>query len=157
MLSGSSPVTLDAVITVERTVEVARPIAAVFAYLADFTHTEQWDPGTISTTRTDDGPLRVGSTFRNVSRFGKRVTELDYHVVRLEPDARLTFTGNNRTVEATDDMTLRAHDAATVITYRAHFRFKRWVRPLEPLLRSRFEPIADETVAQLAKTLTEQL
>lgn len=144
-------------ITVERTLEVARPLSAVFDYLADFTHTEQWDPGTISTTRTDDGPLRVGSTFRNVSRFGKRVTELDYRVVRLEPDVRLTFTGDNRTVEATDDMTFSGSGDQTVITYRAHFRFKRWVRLIEPMLKSRFDPIADETVGQLAKTLANEL
>ena len=76
-------------ITVQREVAVARPLGAVFAYLADFRHTEQWDPGTVRTTRTDDGPLRVGSTFHNVSTYRGRTTELDYRVVRLDPNARL--------------------------------------------------------------------
>jgi carbon monoxide dehydrogenase subunit G len=145
------------VITVERTVEVARPVPAVFAFLADFTNTEQWDPGTVSTTRTDDGPLRVGATFHNVSQFGGRRTELDYRIVRFEVDTRLTFTGDNRTVEATDDLTFSGLGDTTVITYRAHFRFKRWARLAEPFLRSRFEPIADETVEQLRTTLEAQV
>lgn len=140
-------------ITVERTVEVDRPISAVFTYLSDFTHTEAWDPGTVTTTRIDDGPLRVGSTFHNTSQFRKRRTELDYRIVRLDTDSHLTFTGVNKTVEATDDMTLRADGDRTVITYRAHFAFKGLARLAEPFLRRGFEPIADDTVAQLMRTL----
>lgn len=141
-------------ITVRREVAVARPLDAVFGYLADFTHTEQWDPGTVRTTRTDDGPLQVGSRFHNVSTYRGRTTELDYRVVRLDPDARVVFTGENRTVEATDDLSFRADgDGGTLISYCARFRFRRWARLAEPLLRKGFEPIADETVAQLKRTL----
>lgn len=145
-------------ITVEREVVVARPVAHVFGYLSDFTHTEQWDPGTVSTVRTDgDGPLAVGSTFHNTSEFRGRRTELDYRIVRLEPDEHLTFTGVNKTVEATDDLTFRTETGEdgerTVITYRAHFRFKGMFRFAEPFLRKGLEPVADDTVIQLKRTL----
>jgi uncharacterized protein YndB with AHSA1/START domain len=145
-------------ITVEREVVVERPVAEVFDYLADFTHTEQWDPGTVSTVRTDgDRPLMVGSTFRNTSEFRGRRTELDYRIVRLDPDEHLTFTGVNKTVEATDDMSFRAEAGddgeRTVLTYRAHFRFRGVFRLAEPMLRKGFEPIADDTVIQLKRTL----
>ncbi len=140
-------------ITVERLVEIDRPVEPVFAYLSDFTHTEQWDPGTVRTSRTDDGPLRVGSTFHNVSMFRGRETELDYRLLRLDPDSHLTFTGVNRTVEATDDMAFRADGERTVITYRAHFSFRRWARFTEPFLRYGFRRIADDTVIQLKRTL----
>ena len=145
-------------ITVEREVVVERAVALVFGYLSDFTHTEQWDPGTVSTVRTDgDGPPTVGTTFRNVSEFRGRRTELDYRLVRLDRDEHLTFTGVNKTVEATDDLTFRAEPGAegerTVITYRAHFRFKGVFRFAEPFLRKGFEPIADDTVIQLKRTL----
>ncbi len=145
-------------ITVEREVVVERPLAHVFVYLSDFTHTEQWDPGTVTTVRTDgDGPLVVGSTFRNTSEYRGRRTELDYRVVRLDVDEHLTFTGVNKTVEATDDLAFRAEPGddgeRTVITYRAHFRFKGLARLAEPFLRKGFEPIADDTVIQLKRTL----
>ena len=145
-------------ITVERELVVERPVAHVFAYLSDFTHTEQWDPGTITTRRTDgDGPLAVGSTFHNTSEYRGRRTELDYRLVRLDPDEHLTFTGANKTVEATDDLAFRAEPAddgeRTVITYRAHFRFKGVFALAEPFLRKGFEPIADDTVSQLKRTL----
>ena len=140
-------------ITVERIVEVDRPIGAVFEFLADFTNTEHWDPGTVTTTRTDDGPLGVGARFHNVSQFRGRRTELDYRVMRFDPNEHLTFTGDNRTVTATDDMELRASATGTHLTYRAHFTFKRWARLAEPLLRPGFGKIADDTVAQLRATL----
>lgn len=140
-------------ITVQRTVQVERPIEVVFAFLSDFTHTEQWDPGTVRTTRTDSGPLGVGARFRNVSEFRGRRTELDYQIMRFEPNEHLTFTGENRTVTATDDMAFRSSDSGTHITYRAHFSFKRWARLAEPLLRRGFQSIADETVAQLRTAL----
>ncbi|MBE7187964.1 SRPBCC family protein [Jatrophihabitans endophyticus] len=140
-------------ITVERRVQTDSDLPAVFAYLSDFTHTEQWDPGTVRTTRTDDGPLRQGSTFHNVSTYRGRQTELDYRVVRLDDDEHLTFTGVNKTVEATDDMSFAAEDGHTVVTYRAHFAFKGWARLAEPFLRHGFERIADDTVIQLKRVL----
>lgn len=143
-------------ISVERSVDVERPVEVVFTFLSDFVHTEQWDPGTVSTTRTDAGPLGLGSRFHNVSEFRGRRTELDYEVMRFDQNEHLTFTGENKTVTATDDMALRATATGTHITYRAHFRFKRWARLAEPVLRPGFGKIADETVAQLAATL-EQL
>jgi len=141
------------VISVERSVDVERPVEVVFTFLADFVHTELWDPGTVSTTRTDTGPLGLGSRFHNVSEFRGRRTELDYEVMRFDQNEHLTFTGENKTVTATDDMALRATAAGTHITYRAHFRFKRWARLAEPVLRPGFGKIADETVAQLRATL----
>ncbi len=140
-------------ITVERRVEVRPQAPDVFAFLADFTHTEQWDPGTVRTTRIDDGPLGEGTRFHNVSEFRGRRTELDYRLVRFEPHSRLTFTGENATVTATDDLALAPSADGTVITYRAHFAFKRWARLAEPFLRRGFEPIADATAAQLKRTL----
>ena len=46
---------------IERTVTVDRPPAEVFAYLADFTTTTEWDPGTVRTTR-ESGDGGVGTT-----------------------------------------------------------------------------------------------
>lgn len=141
-------------ISVERVLTVSKPPAAVFAYLLDFTNTETWDPGTVTTVRTDGGPLREGSTFHNTSQFRGRRTELDYRLITCDQDAHLVFTGDNTTVEATDDLSLAPDaDGGTIITYRARFRFKRLARLAEPFLRRGFEPIADDTVRQLQATL----
>ena len=61
--SGGGPMA-----SVERTITVSQPIAKVWAYLSDFTTTEEWDPPTVSTVRRS-GDGGVGTTYSNVSKF----------------------------------------------------------------------------------------
>ena len=139
---------------VQRTIRVNRPQAAVVAYLADFGNTVQWDPGTISCTRTDQGPVRVGATWRNVSNFNGRTTELDYRLERMEP-ARLTFAGHNKQATATDDLTFATGTDAdsTTITYNAEITFNGLLRLATPFVRGGFEKLADEVETSLAAVL----
>ncbi|MFE0464349.1 SRPBCC family protein [Kitasatospora sp. NPDC058965] len=141
-------------ITVERTVLVNRPRAEVLAYLADFGHTADWDPGTESCTRLDAGPVAVGARWRNVSRFRGRRTELAYRLEQYGPD-RLVFEGRNRTVTATDDIGLRPAGTHTVLVYRARLRFHGLARLAAPLLRREFERLADAVAARLPEVLEE--
>lgn len=141
-------------ITVERRLAIERPVSDVWRFLSDFTTTEQWDPGTVSTTRSDGGPLRLGSRFHNVSTFRGRRTQLDYVIRSFEPDRHLTFTGENKSVTATDDMSFASSPGGgTLLTYRAHFDFKGLARFAEPLLRRVLAKIADDTVEQLRRTV----
>src|SRR6185437_15564916 len=93
----------------DRTVTVRQPVDRVFGYLADFTTTEQWDPGTVRTERLS-GDGGVGTRYRNVSRFLGRRTELDYVVVDLLSPRLIRLRGRNATVTATDTMQLAAAD-----------------------------------------------
>jgi uncharacterized protein YndB with AHSA1/START domain len=52
---------------IERTMTVQKPLDQVWAYLTDFTNTEEWDPPTVSTTRIS-GDGGVGTVYRNVSK-----------------------------------------------------------------------------------------
>jgi len=137
---------------VQRTIKVNRPQDTVVAYLADFGNAVKWDPGTMSCMRTDQGPIVVGSTWRNVSDFNGRITELDYRLERLEP-ARLTFVGHNKQATTTDDLRFSTDDATTTITYDAEIRFNGVLRLAGPFLRRNFETLADEVETSLAAVL----
>jgi carbon monoxide dehydrogenase subunit G len=138
---------------VERTVTVPRPVESVFDYLGDFTHTDEWDPGTIETTRVS-GDGGVGTTYANTSEFMGRQTSLEYETVTFERPTRLQFRGHNKTATATDTMTFTAVGSGTRIHYRADFDFGRLLNLVAPLfLKGKLEKVADETVAQLEKTL----
>ncbi|GGV23577.1 polyketide cyclase [Kitasatospora herbaricolor] len=139
-------------ITVERSITVDRPAGEVLRYLADFGNTVTWDPGTESCTRLDDGPVREGSRWLNVSVFRGRRTRLDYRLDRYEAD-RLVFVGENRTVTATDDIGVRARGGRTVVLYRAQLRFKGLARVAGPFLRPAFERLADEVAERLPRVL----
>jgi uncharacterized protein YndB with AHSA1/START domain len=139
---------------VERTFTVATPIETVFDYLADFTHTNEWDPGTIETRRVS-GDGGVGTTYHNSSEFAGRKTDLTYETVALERPTRLQFRGTNKTATATDTLTFSpAGDGGTQVHYRADFEFTFPVSLVAPLLvKPKLGGIADETVEQMTRTL----
>ncbi|MEV7597111.1 SRPBCC family protein [Kitasatospora sp. NPDC089797] len=139
-------------ISVERTMVVDRPAEEVLRYLADFGNTPEWDPGTETCTRLDPGPVVEGARWRNTSRFRGRRTELDYLLVQYRPD-RLVFTGSNRTVTATDEITIRASGGRTLLVYRASLRFNGLARLASPFLRAEFEWLADAVERRLPVVL----
>ena len=91
---------------VERTFSVPRPVESVFDYLSDFTHTEEWDPGTVSTTRTG-GTAASARRTPTSSSWGAE-TSLTYETITFERPSRLQFRGKNKTATATDSMTFTA-------------------------------------------------
>ena len=82
--------------TVSRTFSVDVSPEIVIAYLADFAHAERWDPGTVRCVRNDDGPVRVGSSWRNTSKIAGISTELSYALEQLS-DERIVLVGRNDT------------------------------------------------------------
>ena len=140
---------------VERTLTVPRPVEVVFDYLADFTHTNDWDPGTVETRRTS-GDGGVGTTYANTSEFMGRKVDLHYETITFERPGRLQFRGTNKQATATDTMTFTkaADGTATEIHYRAVFDFGRLVNLVAPLfVKPKVEKLADETVEQIKRTL----
>lgn len=142
---------------VERTFTVAKPIEEVFAYLGDFTHTEEWDPGTVTTTRTGgDGGL--GTTYANTSEFMGRRVELTYETITYDQPVRVQFRGRNTSATATDSMSLSpagsGGSAGTTVHYRADFDFGLLGNLVVPLvIRRKLDKVADETVEQMKRAL----
>ncbi len=136
-----------------RTVTVDRSIDQVWGYLSDFTHTTDWDPGTVRTERTS-GDGGVGTRYHNVSKFLGRQTELDYRVVEFAPNEKLALRGENATVVALDTMTLSGSAERTTVTYRAAFEFKGIAKLVAPLLAPALRRLGDEAETGLREALT---
>jgi carbon monoxide dehydrogenase subunit G len=138
---------------VERTFTVPRPVEAVFDYLGDFTHTNEWDPGTVETRRTS-GDGGVGTTYANTSEFMGRKVDLAYETIVHDKPRRVQFRGTNKQATATDTLTFTPVGESTEIHYRADFEFGRLVNLVAPLfVKPKLEKLADETVEQIQRTL----
>ena len=136
-----------------RTVATRAPVSEVFAYLADFTSTTEWDPGTVTTTLVG-GDGTVGSTYENVSRFLGRETRLTYVVEAYVADSLIILRGENDTVIARDTMTFEpTHDGGTQVTYLADFTFKGLARVAAPFLAPAFKRLGDEAERGLHQAL----
>ncbi|MDP9220173.1 MAG: SRPBCC family protein [Actinomycetota bacterium] len=136
----------------ERIVTVQKPVDEVFAYLADFTSTTEWDPGTVRTVRTS-GDGDVGTEYRNTSKFAGRETALTYVVEDLVPNRRIALRGENKTVIARDTMTFREAGSETEVTYTADFTFKGITRFIAPLMKPAFTRLGNEAETGMAAAL----
>ncbi len=137
---------------IERTVRTDRPIGQVFDYLSDFTHTTEWDPGTVHTEKTS-GDGGVGTTYHNVSKFMGRETELEYTVIDLVPIQRFALRGVNKTVSAQDTMTFRSVGGGTEVTYVAAFEFSGIAKYLGPLTKPGLNKLGDEAESGMRTAL----
>lgn len=137
---------------IERTVEAPISPERAFAYLSDFETTAQWDAGTVRTTRqSGDGGL--GTKYLNVSKFLGRETELVYTVAQYRENELFAVQGVNKTVTADDTMTFAPTASGVSVTYRAQFRFKGWVRFIQPLLAPALKKLGDEAEVGLRREL----
>jgi hypothetical protein len=141
-------------VEVRRTFTVNQPTHLVLGYLQDFAHAEEWDPGTVSCTRLDAGPVRVGSRWRNVSEFLGRHTELNYELTRLAEDG-VTFRGENDTATTMDDIAVVEGDTAgtSTITYHATISFHGAAKLASPVAKVAFEKLGNDTVTRLTQVL----
>lgn len=138
--------------SVVRTITVAQPVEKVWAYLADFTTTEEWDPPTVSTTRLS-GDGGVGTTYRNVSKFLGKETEVTYEVVRADPNRVLELTGSANGMDLRDTIIFAEREGSTEVTYRSEFQPQGLAKLAEPLLDGGLEVLG----TRVAKSLKEKL
>lgn len=135
-----------------RTFTVAPPPAAVLDYLKDFSHAEEWDPGTQTCTRLDEGPVRVGSRWHNDSKIAGRSISLTYELAELATD-RVVFVGTNENAKSTDTITVVSHGDGSEITYQAVIEVHGLAKLAEPLTKVLFEKIGNDTVKEMTAVL----
>jgi carbon monoxide dehydrogenase subunit G len=138
--------------SVERTFDVTQPPATVIDYLKDFAHAEEWDPGTVSCTRNDSGPIVVGSSWHNVSKVAGVETELTYTLKEASTD-RLVFVGVNDSATSTDTMTVHPSATGSTLTYRADIEMHGMSKLAAPIIKLVFEKVAHDTQDQMLEVL----
>lgn len=138
--------------TVSRTVRTDAAPQQVFDYLVDFTHTEEWDPGTVSTERVS-GDGGVGTRYHNVSKFLGRETELEYTVIDLDAGTLVRLRGVNDTVTATDTMRITPDGSGSLVEYTAEFEWKGVAKVAGPLLAPALKKLGDEAEQGLQENL----
>ncbi|MET8846074.1 SRPBCC family protein [Amycolatopsis sp. NPDC004625] len=132
------------------TVEPAPDV--VVPYLADFGNVEQWDPGTERCTRTDDGPVRVGSKWHNTSKIAGISTELTYTLEQLSAD-QVVLVGRNDTATSTETIDITPDGTGSRIAYTNDLEIKGAAKLAAPLGKVVFEKLGNDTERQLTDVL----
>ena len=138
--------------SVERTVTTDQPIAKVWAYLSDFRNTEEWDPPTVTTTRTS-GDGDVGTTYHNVSKLLGSEQEVDYVVTEYDVEKTLQLAGDAGSIKLLDTITFASTGTGTSVTYHAEFSPEGVAKLAEPLLPAALKVLADKVAASMQEKL----
>eukprot|EP00899_Mesostigma_viride_P008720 jgi/Mesvir1/1784/Mv15215-RA.1 len=130
---------------------VPRLRTEVFAYTADFSNSSKWDPGVTASKRLDEGPLKVGSTFDLMVKFGSQVLPMTYKIIAIEPESRVTFEGVNSKLVAIDDIKFTdAEGGGTRIEYSADFQFKGLLWLAAPFMTGLLNKVGEDALNGLA-------
>jgi carbon monoxide dehydrogenase subunit G len=136
-------------------IDTSRPPDEMFAYLSDFSSTQEWDPGVIEAERLGDAPVREGTEFRLLASFLHRKIPLTYRIVEYDPPNAVTFRGESSTVVSLDRITFESSESGTRITYDADLALKGPFKLADPLLWVAFNRVGARALAGLRRTLEE--
>ena len=135
-------------ITYSAVIESPMAPVAAFAYLADLTNFEDWDPGRRSGAGRRPGPglgagydLKVG------------MVSLHYTVQEFDEPKHLVAHGTHPLVDSTDSMTVEPTRDGSRITYEAELSTAGPLRLLDPVFNRAFQRMGDDAADGLARAL----
>lgn len=139
---------------VERTVETGCPQERAFDFVADFSTTQDWDPGIAKARRLDDGPIGKGSRFELVSRFGSKEQTIVYEITAYDRPNSVTLAGDGKTFHGTDVISFAARErGGTRVTYVADLGLKGLAAVALPFIGGKLDQMSDRAVAGLKGAL----
>ncbi|MHB8333778.1 MAG: SRPBCC family protein [Acidimicrobiales bacterium] len=121
-------------------------------YIADFENAQQWDPSVARSTRHDDGPLQVGSTFDLAVRFAGRTVPLRYELTELS-DTRAVLRAATSSFESCDTVSVALNGERTELTYDAQLSLRGWWRVFNPLLAIAFARLAERAAVGIRRAI----
>jgi len=136
----------------EVTIHINRPVEQVFTFLADTKNLRSWQSHLVENEQLTEGPLRVGSRFREVRRTGPRNSEIQAEMTVFEPNKRFatkTLTKPQVTVSYTFDN----ENGGTRITYKFIMITSGFMRLLEPLIAGSMKKDTDSDFVKLKHML----
>jgi NAD(P)-dependent dehydrogenase (short-subunit alcohol dehydrogenase family)/carbon monoxide dehydrogenase subunit G len=141
-------------IRLRETIEVARPIDEVFAYVSNFGNAAQWDPGVAESRKASAGPVGVGTAFKLRVRFGPRSIPMEYAIREFDRPRRVLLEGKSDSVHALDDIGFVATPRGTRITYTADISLLGAFGIVEPLLKGALDGVGKRAVSGLHAALS---
>jgi carbon monoxide dehydrogenase subunit G len=140
--------------TIDKSITVPGDPEAIFDYVADFSTTEEWDPGIESARKTSEGPVGLGSEFELTAVFMGRKLRTAYRIVDYDRPERVVVQGGTKQFTSTDTITVTPVDGGVQVGYRAVFELGGPLRLAEPFLRGTFHKLGDKAVGGLEAKLS---
>lgn len=135
----------------QATIPSSRTPDDAFAYMADFSSVQEWDPSVSSAKRLNNGPLRQGDQFDVALSFAGRKIELTYTLTEYDPKARrAVLRAKNGPTTSIDTITV-SDDAA--VTYDARIELAGLAKLIDPIMQLLFNRLGNNAKKELIRIL----
>ncbi|MGH3401171.1 MAG: SRPBCC family protein [Streptosporangiaceae bacterium] len=135
--------------TFENIVTIQKPAEEVFAFLADFENIPKWNYAIEETKKASDGPVRVGTRYRQTRSVPGRSVE-SFEVTVFEPARRLAMYGQVGPFQATISYELEARAGATRLVNHVELDpSKAMLRLAAPLATPRIKAAVAQNLGEL--------
>jgi uncharacterized protein YndB with AHSA1/START domain len=143
-------------IAFENAIEIAMPPADVFAYVSDLEHVPEWNWAIDETRKVTPGPVRVGSTYRQVRSAPRPVVEV-LEVVGLDPGRSVAIAGSLGPFRARLAYELSASSTGTRLVNRVELYPPVPLGPLGGVVGQRIASEVARNLDRLRRTLERQV
>ena len=137
----------------ELSVVVDRPIEEVFAFATEPENEPLWQSTSLETEQTSGGPVGVGTTFRNTSKFLGRRIDSTYEVTENEPPRRQCVRVTSGPIPGSGCYLFEPAEGGTRFTQRFEAEIGGFFRLAEPLVGRAIRRQMDVDMATLKDLL----
>jgi carbon monoxide dehydrogenase subunit G len=141
-------------ITVSR-VFISRPVAEVFAFVADFEQEPQWNPSLLSLRKTSPGPVGVGTTWEERVGLGRLTMVQRRRTIGYRRGAALSFC-NASGFPVTVLYQFQPSNGGTLLVAASRIDLPGPLRPVGRLLRPVLRAITKRLLKRLKVVLETQ-
>lgn len=117
----------------ELTIHLNRPVEQVFAFLMDISKLSTWQSNLIKTESLTEGPLHLGSRFREIRRLGRKESEIQGEIIAFEANKHFE-TKTLTKPQVTVSYSLEAENGGTRLTHRFVMLTDGLMRLFEPII-----------------------
>ncbi len=107
----------------ESSVTINRPVEEVFAFLSNYENDPKWSSATVEATKTSEGPIGVGTTWRSVSEFLGRRSESELEYIEYELNRKIAIKQISGPYPHTFQVTLDLVEGGTKVNFVGEFEF----------------------------------
>ncbi len=121
-------------VKIEVSVVINRPVEDVFAFVSNPKNDSQWQSNTTETKITSQGPIGVGTTYRDVTQFLGRRIESIYEFTEYEANRKLSLKSTSGPIPLEATITCEPVEDGTKVNFSARAEPGGFFKLAEPLV-----------------------